>query len=218
MSEADKQRAHERAMAREAARANSGYYNGNTMMGGQGQYMDQGVYNNNNGGMGYNQGPGYLETMAIAAAAGYVATKFIPQNNPTVEVDNQGHSTYKDKKGNSISKSEYDRRKAQSNKAKEAHRAKEQQKLDNWKKKPENKQKYTNQSKKVSKKKNKNTVGGSKNTIKKNKGYLNTKPKVNKKKNTVGGSKNTIKKNKHSKPKSRPKNTYRNNSKSKKRR
>lgn len=92
-----------------------------------------------------NSGPSYLETMAIAGAAGYIATKFIPQ----YEVS-QSNGNYYDKHGVSIAKTEYDRRSVQSAKDKAAYKERESKKLSQWK--SNNAQKYIQAQKKYVKK------------------------------------------------------------------
>jgi len=87
----------------------------------------------------------YAEDLALAASIGYVASVFTPTYEPrtrVVVVNGVNTTQYVDKKGNTISKAEYDRRQAQSAKDKAAHKAKEKERLNKWKSDPKNKDKF----------------------------------------------------------------------------
>ncbi len=98
------------------------------------------------------QGPSYLETMAIAAGAGYVVSKFVAPYEPSSRVtviNGTEKRQYFDKKGKVISAEEYGRRMRQSAKDKDIHRAKESKRLDAWK--AQNKHKFKASEKKWAK-------------------------------------------------------------------
>ena len=87
----------------------------------------------------------YAENLALAATIGYVASAFTPSYEPrstVVVVNGRQETQYLDKSGKTISKSEYDRRKAQSAKDKAAHQAKEKERLKKWKSDPKNASKF----------------------------------------------------------------------------